>query len=163
MNTSSTLYCCAGSGGLPSPVNRSQILETYHSIDLSYRVFWTVYSSYREEAQNFNATIVQHNFIEAFRHEKNLEACRCHNEHPYCKLSKSVHCHASTLPENMPCMSDHVWCDAPKDMGELVFEDGHLSASSPNHRSLASRICRRLGHHCSGVGSPPVLIPPWYL
>ena len=31
-----------------------------------------MYSSYREEAQNFNATIVQQNFMEAIKASKNL-------------------------------------------------------------------------------------------
>ncbi|CAL5224202.1 g6845 [Coccomyxa viridis] len=61
-----------GSGGLSSPEQRSQLLASYHSIDISYQVYWTIYSSYREEAQNFNATVVQQNFMEAIRATKNL-------------------------------------------------------------------------------------------
>ena len=68
----SSLCCYTGSGGLSSPENRSRLLSSYHSIDLSYQVFWTIYSSYREEAQNFNATVVQHNFMEAIRATKHL-------------------------------------------------------------------------------------------
>ena len=78
------LYC-AGSGGLASPPQRSQLSDTFHSIDISYQVFWTIYSSYREEAQNFNATIVQHNFVKAIRESKNLEVCLC-SETPSCAV-----------------------------------------------------------------------------
>lgn len=70
------LYC-AGSGELANPPQRAQLLGYFHSIDISYQVFWTIYSSYREEAQNFNATIVQHNFVKAIRESKNLEVCLC--------------------------------------------------------------------------------------
>jgi hypothetical protein len=68
---------CAGSGAIANPPQRSQLLESFHSIDISYQVFWTIYSSYREEAQNFNATIVQHNFVKAFRESKKLEVRLC--------------------------------------------------------------------------------------
>ena len=80
---------CAGSGGLASPPQRSQLSDTFHSIHISYQVFWTIYSSYREEAQNFNATIVQHNFIKAIRESKNLEVCLC-SETPSCAVR--THC-----------------------------------------------------------------------
>ncbi len=66
------LRCSTGSGALSSPEQRSQLLAPYHSIDISYQVYWTIYSSYREEAQNFNATIVQQNFMEAIKATKNL-------------------------------------------------------------------------------------------
>lgn len=71
-----SLVCCSlGLGGLSNPKERSGLMQTHHSIDLSYRVFWTLHSSFRQEAQNYNSTIVQQNFVDAIRALKNLEVC----------------------------------------------------------------------------------------
>ena len=55
-------------------------MQTHHSIDLSYTVFWTLYSSFRQEAQNYNSTIVQRNFVDKIKALKNVQVSVSHPE-----------------------------------------------------------------------------------